>query len=43
MEMIVLNLPDSTERAHELTQAERARDLALALRGVVAVARTRPE
>jgi hypothetical protein len=36
MEMIALNLPDTTKRAHEFAQARRARELARAIRVAVA-------
>ncbi len=42
METIAMNLPDATKRTHELAQAQRARELARALRNAVAEARRRP-
>jgi hypothetical protein len=39
METIALNLPETTKRTHELSQAKRARELARALRAAVAEAR----
>jgi hypothetical protein len=36
MEMIALNLPDTTKRTHELGQATRARSLARAIHVAVA-------
>jgi hypothetical protein len=42
METIVMNLPETTKRTHELSQARRARDLARALRAAVGDALGRP-
>ena len=39
METIVLNLPDTTKRAHEIGQVNRARKLARVVRAAVAEAR----
>jgi hypothetical protein len=39
MEMIAANLPDATKRRHERSQAERARELARAVRSAVVDAR----
>lgn len=39
METIIMNLPDTTKRSHELGQAERARKLARVVRAAVAEAR----
>ena len=41
MEMIVAKLPDATKRRHERGQAERARELARAVRSAVVEARLR--
>jgi Na+-transporting methylmalonyl-CoA/oxaloacetate decarboxylase gamma subunit len=39
METIVMNLPDTSKRTHELAQAERARKLARVVRAAVVEAR----
>ena len=39
MEMIVINMADRSKRSHEVSQARRARALALAVRAAVAESR----